>query len=191
MASRDFLLEVRSYTPPHAHHWPRDEPASLGLAVYAALCNPASKKHAVAAAMAAGVPATEVSTQFDTFCRARLERLADPEPLAKRHAGHAGSVRHMRFGYVVAKSLGLPHAIWGALLCGTGGMAGAGNKRLGGCLGPNNFLIRHASVHDAYGYLRAQHGVGPGYNYCGRWRVLADTNPLAGQVSGLWFWLWN
>ena len=75
----------------------------------------------------------------------------------------------------------------GAINVLTAQAIGAGNKRLGGCLGPNNFLIRHASVHDAYGYLRAQHGVGPGYNYCGRWRVLADTNPLAGQVSGLWF----
>ena len=189
MATKDYLREVQKYTCPQAHHWPREQPRGQGIAMYAALCNPTDKRAAVNAAIAAGVMSTEASAQFDEFCRVKVERSVDPEALAKRHSGHAGSLRHMRFGKVVADSLGLPHPVWGALLCGTGGIAGNGNQRLGGWLGPNNFLIRHASVHDAYGYLLSFHDVGPGYNYRG-WRWLADSNPLAGQISGLWYWLW-
>jgi len=188
MASNEYLSEVQKYTPQVAHHWPKQQPREFGAAMLAALSNP-DRQTAIAAAVAAGVPADLAPSQFETFCRARLERSRDPEPLATRHSGHAGSLRHMRFGKIVSDSLGLPHPVWGALMCPTGGMAGSGNQRLGGWLGPNNFLILHASAHDAYGYLRTFHEVGPGYNYRGR-RWLADTNPLAGQFSGLWYWLW-
>ena len=54
------------------------------------------------------------------------------------------------------------------------------------------YMAMHSATHDAFGYLRRQHGVGPGYNYLNRSSILHtdDTdNKMAGQVPGISFWM--
>jgi hypothetical protein len=78
----------------------------------------------------------------------------------------------------------------GALLSPTGGIAGSGNKEVSGLLyavgGGKDVVITHGIVHDAAGYLFIYHGIGPGYQYVpGKFRVLSNASPLAGQRDGI------
>jgi hypothetical protein len=107
------------------------------------------------------------------------------------HSGHMGSLNQLRFGSLVGDTLGID-AVFGALMSPTGGIPGAGNKEVGSTLytlgGGKDVVTTHGVAHDAAGYLRNFHGLGPGYNYIpGAPRLLSDTNPLAGQITGLTF----
>ena len=48
-------------------------------------------------------------------------------------------------------------------------------------------MAYHSAVHDSFGYLKTNHGIGPGYDYLDK-NYLADTNCMAGQISGISFW---
>ena len=52
-------------------------------------------------------------------------------------------------------------------------------------------MAYHSAVHDAFGYLKVTHDVGPGYNYLNKSSYFHtdDTeNCMAGQVPGISFW---
>jgi hypothetical protein len=105
---------------------------------------------------------------------------------------HMASMSQLRFGSLVGDSLGGLDPVFGALLSPTGGIPGAGNVEISDRLylagGGRDVVAIHGVAHDAAGYLRAYHNQGPGYNYVPAGiRLLADTNPLAGQISGIDF----
>ena len=52
-------------------------------------------------------------------------------------------------------------------------------------------MAMHSAVHDSFGYLKVQHGVGPGYNYLNKSSSFHtdDTNDcMSGQLPGMNFW---
>ena len=52
-------------------------------------------------------------------------------------------------------------------------------------------MAYHSAVHDAFGYLRVTHEVGPGYNYLDRTSIFHTNNTdscMAGQLPGIAFW---
>ncbi|XP_065639348.1 uncharacterized protein LOC101239989 isoform X2 [Hydra vulgaris] len=49
-------------------------------------------------------------------------------------------------------------------------------------------MAYHAAVHDAFGYLKTFHNIGPGYNYLGGISAVETGNCMSGQTSGLLFW---
>jgi hypothetical protein len=105
---------------------------------------------------------------------------------------HMASMSQLRFGSLVGDSLGGLDPVFGALLSPTGGIPGAGNVEISDRLylagGGRDVVGIHGVAHDAAGYLRAYYNQGPGYNYVPAGiRLLADTNPLAGQISGIDF----
>ena len=188
MASTEYLREVGAWRCVAAHNWPREKTSAVGEAMLAALDNNCDRESVRTAALCAGIAASQFTAQWDAFVAAKLGRFTEPTPLAAKNRGHIGSLRHLRFGKVVADSLGLGHAVFGALLSPTGGIAGSGNSRLASWLSPHSWFVKHATVHDAYGYLLTCHNVGPGYQYVDGWSVFDSTNPLGGQLGGLWFW---
>ena len=83
---------------------------------------------------------------------------------------------HLIFGKIVGDALGL-HPTLGALLNPTGGIVGPNNS--------NMFLRslaffpsfrKNGIIHDAMGYLRYYHGIGPGYKYL-------DTGDGRGRIT--------
>lgn len=108
------------------------------------------------------------------------------------NSAHMASIEQLRFGKLVGDALGVDPA-FGALLSPTGGIAGAGNKEVGGFAyalgGGKEIVVTHGIAHDAGGYLLNYHDVGPGYQYIPdvSFHMLDRTNPLAGQVDGLRF----
>jgi hypothetical protein len=108
------------------------------------------------------------------------------------NSAHMASIEQLRFGKLIGDALGVD-PIFGALLSPTGGIAGAGNKEVGGFAyaagGGKDVVTTHGIAHDAGGYLLNYHNVGPGYQYVPdvSLHILDRTNPLAGQVDGLRF----
>ena len=52
-------------------------------------------------------------------------------------------------------------------------------------------MAYHSAVHDAFGYLKVIHDVGPGYNYLNKSSYFHtdDTDSfMAGQLPGIAFW---
>ena len=94
------------------------------------------------------------------------------------------SKEHLIFGKIVGDALGLNPAL-GALLSPTGGIVGVRNS---------NYLVRslnlfpsirkNAIVHDAAGYLRRYHGVGPGYRYLDTGDIKGRLTPIHGLFYG-------
>ena len=91
---------------------------------------------------------------------------------------------HLLFGKIVGDALGL-HPALGALLNPTGGIVGANNS---------NFVLRSLAIvpsfhkngiiHDATGYLRYYHGVGPGYKYLEVGDIQGRLTPSNGIFNG-------
>ena len=95
-----------------------------------------------------------------------------------------GSKDHLIFGKMVGDALGL-HPVFGALLNPTGGIVGVNNS---------NFLLRSLSIlpslkkngiiHDAAGYLRYYHGIGPGYRFLEPGEIRGRLTPINGVLNG-------
>ena len=74
----------------------------------------------------------------------------------------------------------------------SGGMIGIGNSKwLNWVLGRYRIMQLHAVFHDAYGYMRREHDIGPGYWYAqkGIFDKPALNFFLIGHVTGLFHWL--
>ena len=72
---------------------------------------------------------------------------------------------HLIFGKIVGDALGL-HPALGALLNPTGGIVGSNNSNMFlRSLSILPSVRKNAITHDAMGYLRYYHGIGPGYKY--------------------------
>lgn len=67
-----------------------------------------------------------------------------------------------------------------------GGLIGPGNSRLHPYLKKYKILRLHAAFHDAYGFVKREFDLGPGYSY-----IIQDSpsHPLLGHVSGIAFWV--
>ena len=91
---------------------------------------------------------------------------------------------HLVFGKRVGDALGL-HPALGAMLNPTGGIVGANNS---------NFILRsfsimpsvrkNAIIHDATGYLRYYHGIGPGYRFLDTGDIRGRLTPINGILNG-------
>ena len=80
------------------------------------------------------------------------------------------------------------HPMWGAMLSPTSGLTGAGNNIL---YTPTitSVIGIHSIIHDASGYLKLYHNIGPGYNYLETYMTLfPTTSPMSCQISGIYFW---
>ncbi|XP_047134510.1 uncharacterized protein LOC124812239 [Hydra vulgaris] len=110
------------------------------------------------------------------------------------HNGYWGSLQQLLSGKViadfVAEDYGTLNPVFGVLLNPTTGRVGPGDTGL-----MHNFLFdyngpwaSHAAVHDAFGYLKTFHNIGPGYNYLGGFSAYETEKCMAGQMSGLLFW---
>ncbi|XP_004205568.3 uncharacterized protein LOC101239809 isoform X2 [Hydra vulgaris] len=110
------------------------------------------------------------------------------------HSDYWGSSQQLLSGKVIADFVageyGTLHPVFGVLLNPTTGRVGPGDTGL-----MHNFLFdyngpwaNHAAVHDAFGYLKTFHNIGPGYNYLGGISAVKTGKCMAGQTSGLLFW---
>ncbi len=124
-------------------------------------------------------------------CVEELDDDAHPDFMASRG--------QLMFGKVLADAFDI-HEVFASLLSPTGGLVGPGNSALH--LAPDNPVGVHGTLHDAAGYLKANHNEGPGYNYredpyeelateaieCLPEALQDWTLPLTGQVSGILYW---
>ena len=69
-----------------------------------------------------------------------------------------------------------------------GGEIGAGDNLLHNYLKFSKILRMHAIFHDAYGYMRSNNNVGPGYVYTLTSEKYFKNSMLLGQFSGISFW---
>ncbi len=167
-------------------------------------------------AAALGESEKEMDTDYGRFIvlrkqqdanRAELQKKEDKKPKDERedksvpplnedqHSDFMGSRGQLMFGSVLGEAFDI-HEVFAAMLSSTGGLVGPGNwlaEGIGvtaGQLDPNDPVSLHGTVHDAAGYLLNYHNDGPGYNYLGSDAEFFDTsNPLAGQMSGIAFWV--
>lgn len=104
-----------------------------------------------------------------------------------KHPEFMASRGQLLFGKVLGDAFDI-HEVFAAMLSATGGLVGPGNSALQ--LDPDNPVSLHGTVHDAAGYLLNYHQDGPGYNYReSSLEILSSDNPLAGQHSGIAFWV--
>lgn len=108
------------------------------------------------------------------------------------NGAHMATSSQLRFGALVGEVLRL-HPVFAALLSPTGGLVGAGNNVIRATDIPSPSLypaiVNHGVAHDAAGYLRVYHQIGPGYNYVPNSRsLLPDSEPLAGHINGINFY---
>jgi WXG100 family type VII secretion target len=134
-----------------------------------------------------GRPFEEINAEYHKFVEIRGQRdLADaptPPETSWAHPWFFGSNTNLRYGKVVGDAFGID-PVFGAMLNPTGGLVGPDNVSLPG---DSTAVGYHGIVHDAAGYLRTYHEVGPGYNYLG----LEDrdtSSPLTGQRAGIHYW---
>jgi uncharacterized Zn-binding protein involved in type VI secretion len=99
------------------------------------------------------------------------------------HSDFMASTSQLRYGQVAGDALDVD-PVFGALLNPTGGLVGPGNKSIDSNDSPVGY---HGAVHDAAGYLRNYHNLGPGYDYLGT-DNRDTTSPLSGQRNGIEFW---
>ncbi len=150
-----------------------------------------------------GLSESEVREQFALAVEAaRKSGAGEGNPalnsLGFLNDGHWGSRRQLMFGMVVGDQLGI-HPVFAAFLNPSGGLIGPGDglpvsfleHGLSGAFDENAWDY-HGAAHDAYGYLRAHHDIGPGYQYIDdslngldRW---GSDSPLSGQISGYVYW---
>ena len=97
-----------------------------------------------------------------------------------------GSSDHLIFGKMVGDALGL-HPVWGAMLNPTGGVSGPSNSNI---IMRNCILVpsirKNSVLHDATGYLRLYHGIGPGYRYLEMGDIKGRLSPYNGALNGFW-----
>jgi hypothetical protein len=182
-------------------------------------CDPAQAQDALATvARVRGVSLEKISTDYQRFLRivdqreqkvydAGQEHIAFKELNKNEHrvpllsmsaanglpdnSAHMGSNDQLRFGKMVADSMGDMDPVLGALLSPTGGIPGPGNDRISAraavfASGGAEVLANHGIAHDAAGYLRTYHHIGPGYQYVpNNPGLISTTNPLGGHFSGL------
>ncbi|MDB2686765.1 DNA/RNA non-specific endonuclease [Mariniblastus sp.] len=147
----------------------------------------------------------EFQRQYFKFLRLRdkaegrgSSTLVEPKSNQPRFLGSTAS---LRFGKVVGDVFGID-PVFGALLNPSGGIVGDGFNRIFPIPLPGlkkfnhpdyreDSIIMHGIYHDAAGYLRNFHDIGPGYDYLGEERNCDPRNPLVGQRSGLRWWLNN
>jgi len=135
-----------------------------------------------------GVPVDQMKAQYEKYLELRAAR-QDPSIVdidTNKRPDFLGSTTSLRYGKVVGDALGID-PVFGALLNPTGGLMGP-NNGLPFQPGPNEPLGFHSVFHDAGGYLKNSHGIGPGYNYLGRENNYDAGNPFTGQVSGIDYW---
>ena len=67
-----------------------------------------------------------------------------------------------------------------------GGLIGPGDSNLHGYLKNSKILRTHAAFHDAYGFMKEQYDIGPGYVY-----MLSEipSQFLLGHLTGIIFWI--
>lgn len=152
-----------------------------------------------------GVPVDQIRSDYDRYLQLRQQALDSPygrengiAPLAdgssfgdSLRAGDSfwGTTDQLRFGQIIGNTFGID-PVFGSMLSPTGGLVGPGDSVLHMGLGDQQAIVIHGAVHDAGGFLRNHFGIGPGYHYVpGTWQILDTTNPLAGQVDGIQFWM--
>lgn len=101
----------------------------------------------------------------------------------KKHKDFMGSTSQLRFGMAMGDVFGVD-PVFGSLISPTGGAVGPGNESISDAH-KNNPTVMHGTAHDAAGYLKNAHGIGPGYNYLKRDWELDRTDPMSGQTSGV------
>ncbi|XP_065654386.1 uncharacterized protein LOC124814843 [Hydra vulgaris] len=128
----------------------------------------------------------------EMFFQIYQSRSGDIEPLLDK--SYWGSRQQLLSGKViadfVAEHYGSLDPVFGVLLNPTTGRVGPGD---GGLM--HNILFDndgpwacHTAVHDAFGYLKTFHNIGPGYNYLGGISAFETEHCMAGQSCGLLFW---
>ena len=91
---------------------------------------------------------------------------------------------HLIFGKIVGDALGL-HPSLGALLNPTGGIVGSNNSNMFlRSLSILPSVRKNAITHDAMGYLRYYHGIGPGYKYLDVGDIKGRLTPINGILYG-------
>lgn len=152
-----------------------------------------------------GVPVDQIRSDYNRYLELRQQALDSPygrengiEPLADGsnfgdsfRAGDSfwGTTDQLRFGQIIGNTFGID-PVFGSMLSPTGGLVGPGDSVLHMGLGNQQAVVIHGAVHDAGGFLRHHFDMGPGYHYVpGTWQILDTTNPLAGQVDGIQFWM--
>ncbi|XP_047144655.1 uncharacterized protein LOC101239989 isoform X1 [Hydra vulgaris] len=110
------------------------------------------------------------------------------------HTDYWGSLQQIMSGKViadfVAEDYGPIDPVFGVLLNPTTGRVGPGDTGLihNILFDDDGPMAYHAAVHDAFGYLKTFHNIGPGYNYLGGISAVETGNCMSGQTSGLLFW---
>nr|XP_047138865.1 uncharacterized protein LOC124814843 [Hydra vulgaris] len=128
----------------------------------------------------------------EMFFQIYQSRSGNIEPLLDK--SYWGSRQQLLSGKViadfVAEHYGFLDPVFGVLLNPTTGRVGPGD---GGLM--HNILFDndgpwacHTAVHDAFGYLKTFHNIGPGYNYLGGISAFETEHCMAGQSCGLLFW---
>jgi hypothetical protein len=136
----------------------------------------------------------EIRADYNRFLEIQRTQRRSPEKLDYKsqwldftdYPDFLGSTPSLQYGKVVGDVFGID-PVFGALLNPTGGIMGAGNSRLPQP-GHNTPLSYHTVFHDAAGYLRKTHGLGPGYDYLRKEKGSNPTDELAGQISGMRYW---
>jgi len=156
-----------------------------------------------------GLSESEVREQFQKALdearkaaeKARAEGKEPPafNTLSYPNTGHWGSRTQLMFGKVVGDHLGI-HPIFATFLSPSGGMIGPGDSLITVALDPTlsgafdeNAWNYHGAAHDAFGFLRTYHEIGPGYEYADsplnnldKWDT---SNSFSGQASGYGYWV--
>jgi WXG100 family type VII secretion target len=139
-------------------------------------------------------PLPQVRAEYEKFLDIQRTQRRGPDKLDYKsqwldfsdHPDFLGSTTSLRYGKVVGDVFGID-PVFGALLNPTGGIMGPGSSALPQP-GPDRPLAYHSIFHDAGGYLKNTHGLGPGYDYLGRESAYDPTHQLTGQKSGMRYW---
>ena len=71
-----------------------------------------------------------------------------------------------------------------------GGLIGPGKTYMDRCLKYFKLFRMHAVFHDAFGFMKSNSDLGPGYVYAVTEKPLFVKNMLPGHLSGLAYWLY-
>ena len=74
--------------------------------------------------------------------------------------------------------------------CENGGLIGSGNSRLHLFLQKFKLFRVHVAFHDAFGFMKTQYNLGPGYAYALGEKPIFKNCCLLGNVTGLWVWIY-
>ena len=71
-----------------------------------------------------------------------------------------------------------------------GGLIGPGKSYMDRCLNYFKLFRMHAVFHDAFGFMKSNFDLGPGYVYAVTEKPLFVNNMLLGHLSGLAYWVY-